>query len=400
MITLERLVEASCKAITEGRGYSWPDDFDTEEQSIARTNMRAALDAVLACTGFSLSTTWPINTDDEVEALARECSWDNRKYMTPDDYSIWCERMRKFARLASAPSLAALAAQPAPAVAVPDGLLEYYQRQINWSRETFGPALRTKGVIDHIRKELVEIEDDPHDLSEWVDVVILAMDGFWRHGGNAEDLFPALLAKQRKNMARTWPDWRTMSEDAAIEHDRSGEASTAAPQPAPQPVAVKPLEWEDGFIASTPFGAYTISDYADDRWVFSYHTYPYAVESDDDFETEAEAKAAAQADYEQRILSALTTHPADLREENERLKQLLRSANAEIESQHAQHIAYVERSSSNATAAEARVKALEEALQAIIDMNVQYATDKYGDASKAEAMACVMTARAALKGGE
>ena len=97
----------------------------------------------------------------------------------------------------------------------------YFERQIGWSRETFGPALRTGGVIDHIRKELREIEADPHDLSEWVDVVILAMDGFWRHGGKASDLLPALLAKQQKNMARTWPDWRTMSENSAIEHDRS-----------------------------------------------------------------------------------------------------------------------------------------------------------------------------------
>lgn len=103
-------------------------------------------------------------------------------------------------------------------------LLAYYSRQIEWSRETFGPALRTKGVIDHIRKELTEIEREPHDLSEWIDVVILAMDGFWRHGGKAEDLMPALLAKQQKNMARVWPDWRTMSEDSAIEHDRSQDA--------------------------------------------------------------------------------------------------------------------------------------------------------------------------------
>lgn len=44
---------------------------------------------------------WPIATDDEVEALARACDWNNRRYMTPDDYAIWCERMRKFARLAS-----------------------------------------------------------------------------------------------------------------------------------------------------------------------------------------------------------------------------------------------------------------------------------------------------------
>lgn len=39
---------------------------------------------------------------------------------------------------------------------------------------------------------------------------------------------------------------------------------------------------------------------------------------------------------------------------------------------------------------------LYEALEEIIDMNVQYAVDRYGDASKAEDMACVRVARAAI----
>ena len=110
------------------------------------------------------------------------------------------------------------------ALAPSDTIESYYARQIQWSKNTFGPALRTLGILDHIRKELKEIEAEPHDLSEWIDVVILAMDGFWRHGGSVDDLMPRLLAKQQKNMARTWPDWRTMSEDAAIEHDRSKDA--------------------------------------------------------------------------------------------------------------------------------------------------------------------------------
>jgi hypothetical protein len=97
----------------------------------------------------------------------------------------------------------------------------YYATQVEWSRNTFGPALRTKGIINHITKELREIEAKPHDLSEWVDVIMLAMDGFWRHGGKPEDLMPSMLAKQAKNMARTWPDWRGINEDTAIEHDRS-----------------------------------------------------------------------------------------------------------------------------------------------------------------------------------
>jgi len=127
-----------------------------------------------------------------------------------------------------------------------DNLVEYFERQIAWSRETFGPALRTKGVIDHIRKELNEIEQNPHDLSEWVDVVILAMDGFWRHGGKASDILLALVAKQEKNMARAWPDWRIMSEDSAIEHDRTRDIS-----PPPESHLVGEV-WRDGLGRVTP----------------------------------------------------------------------------------------------------------------------------------------------------
>lgn len=36
------------------------------------------------------------------------------------------------------------------------------------------------------------------------------------------------------------------------------------------------------------------------------------------------------------------------------------------------------------------------ALQKIVDMNVQYAIDRYGDASEAETMSCVQVARAAI----
>lgn len=46
---------------------------------------------------------WRIDTDDQVELLAKECGINNRRYMTPKDYSIWCEQQRQFARLAAAP---------------------------------------------------------------------------------------------------------------------------------------------------------------------------------------------------------------------------------------------------------------------------------------------------------
>lgn len=103
--------------------------------------------------------------------------------------------------------------------------IEYVRQQIAWSTRTFGPGRRTKGVLAHIRKELVEIEEHPTDLSEWIDVIILATDGAWRAGYTAEQVAQALFDKQTKNINRVWPDWRGMSEDEAIEHDRSVDLS-------------------------------------------------------------------------------------------------------------------------------------------------------------------------------
>jgi hypothetical protein len=98
-------------------------------------------------------------------------------------------------------------------------------RQAAWSAATFGPGPRTAGVLDHITRELDEIRADPLDLGEWVDVVILALDGAWRAGHSPAEIIAAIRAKQARNEARTWPDWRTADPDRAIEHVR------AAPTP-------------------------------------------------------------------------------------------------------------------------------------------------------------------------
>jgi len=100
-------------------------------------------------------------------------------------------------------------------------LVEHLRRQREFSERTFGPGTRTAGVVDHIRKELAEIEADPADIMEWVDVIILTFDDAWRAGWEPETIVAAIVAKQAKNEARTWPDWRTQPADKAIEHDRS-----------------------------------------------------------------------------------------------------------------------------------------------------------------------------------
>ena len=61
-------------------------------------------------------------------------------------------------------------------------LLAHIRRHMEFSARTFGPGPRAAGVIDHIRKELREIEAAPDDLEEWIDVLMLALDGAWRSG--------------------------------------------------------------------------------------------------------------------------------------------------------------------------------------------------------------------------
>lgn len=99
-------------------------------------------------------------------------------------------------------------------------LVEHIRRQRAFSENTFGPGTRTAGVIDHIRKELTEIEAKPDDVSEWVDVVLLALDGAWRAGYTPEQIAQAIDTKQVRNETRNWPDWRTAEPGKAIEHIR------------------------------------------------------------------------------------------------------------------------------------------------------------------------------------
>jgi hypothetical protein len=110
-------------------------------------------------------------------------------------------------------------------------LVTHLQRQRRFSERTFGPGQRTAGVLDHIRKELNEIEREPTDLTEWIDVVLLALDGAWRHGHEPQAIAAALVAKQAKNEARVWPDWRTAPAGKAIEHVKPLPAPPVLPAP-------------------------------------------------------------------------------------------------------------------------------------------------------------------------
>lgn len=95
--------------------------------------------------------------------------------------------------------------------------------QRNFSNETFGPGQRLEGVTAHIEKEVEEVrKTGGKDLSEWADIIILAIDGAWRSGFTAHELACALVAKLEKNKRRKWPDWRTAG-PGPIEHVRGTE---------------------------------------------------------------------------------------------------------------------------------------------------------------------------------
>ncbi len=112
-------------------------------------------------------------------------------------------------------------------------LEQHLLRQMAWSHATFGPGQRMDGVIDHIRKELIEVIESDGAADEWVDVVILALDGLTRKlafietenyierrdpEGVAAKACERIKLKQRRNESRTWPDWRTADPGKAIEH--------------------------------------------------------------------------------------------------------------------------------------------------------------------------------------
>jgi hypothetical protein len=107
-------------------------------------------------------------------------------------------------------------------------LIAHIYRQRAFSRATFGPGARTQGVCDHIRKELAEIERAPADLDEWIDVILLSLDGAWRcaeANERTDHCIPEIICQriglvQGRNERRDWPDWRSADPNKAIEHVR------------------------------------------------------------------------------------------------------------------------------------------------------------------------------------
>ena len=124
-------------------------------------------------------------------------------------------------------------------------LTDHIRKQSIWSQNTFGPGARSAMTVAHIRKELIEIEADPTDITEWIDVILLAIDGACRAGASPEQICQTLTAKQAKNESRVWPDWRTAVPSGPIEHVREEPRRGASCDPTIQLVQQIEEENED-----------------------------------------------------------------------------------------------------------------------------------------------------------
>ena len=99
-------------------------------------------------------------------------------------------------------------------------IIEFLERKREFSLKTFGPIgyYTSEAILAHVKKEIVEIEAEPNDLEEWIDLVHLALDGAWRAGYTPEQVVEMLVHKQVKNEARDWPNWRNATFGEPIEH--------------------------------------------------------------------------------------------------------------------------------------------------------------------------------------
>lgn len=117
-------------------------------------------------------------------------------------------------------------------------MLDFFERQRDWSYETFGPkeVRGPMGPLDHLRKEAAEAHEEARKATalepgwdmdklreEIADCLFLVFDAAHRSGMSYSELARVAVAKLKKNQARDWPDWQQADPNKAVEHDRSND---------------------------------------------------------------------------------------------------------------------------------------------------------------------------------
>lgn len=72
-----------------------------------------------------------------------------------------------------------------------------------WAYKVFQEATLSS-IFNHIRSELEEIEKEPHDVSEWADVMILFIQAAYNENHSMTQIFKAVEDKFEINKKRKW----------------------------------------------------------------------------------------------------------------------------------------------------------------------------------------------------
>ena len=96
-------------------------------------------------------------------------------------------------------------------------LRQLWDAQRDFSERAF-PGVTPLAVLRHIESEVREAIEDPDDIREWADMLLLVIDGVRRQGFELEDLIRAAFVKLDVNEGREWPV--LADKNLPVEHKR------------------------------------------------------------------------------------------------------------------------------------------------------------------------------------
>lgn len=75
-----------------------------------------------------------------------------------------------------------------------------------WSQETFGSDEERDciGPLEHLKKEIEEVKQNPADVTEWADMFLLYLDGLRRAGIGFPMMLEVARRKHEHNKTRKW----------------------------------------------------------------------------------------------------------------------------------------------------------------------------------------------------
>ncbi len=93
-----------------------------------------------------------------------------------------------------------------PELTLDNGLSSFWDAHAEWSTATFGTTAERGplGPLKHLAKEVVEVQADPTDITEFADIGLLWFDSARRAGFAYDQLIQAMWTKLAVNKTRQW----------------------------------------------------------------------------------------------------------------------------------------------------------------------------------------------------